>query len=92
HPDLESPAKQIEKSIGEKAFMIEKRREQDDKRREIHPDLEGAKKKVFSTIEKQAKEIDGKRQIDEIKSDAKHIVQKFDSEIEKIKKDDTEEE
>ncbi|MFX0000215.1 MAG: hypothetical protein ACFE88_08855, partial [Candidatus Hermodarchaeota archaeon] len=54
--------------------------------------LEKPSQQILSTIEKQAKEIEEQKEINahriNIKTEAKNIVQKFESKIKKIKKDE----
>ena len=47
-----SGSEAIEKTIGEKAFMMEKQRERDLERMELKPDIKGIGSKIESDIEK----------------------------------------
>jgi hypothetical protein len=66
----------------------------DKQRVEIHPDMQSAGENITGTIEKQAEQFEKQKEIDdrriEIKTETKTIVEKFDSEVEKLKKDDEE--
>jgi len=57
--------------------------------------LEGPAEKISTLVEKQADKIEEQREIDthriNIKTEAKTIVKKFESKVEKIKKDKQEE-
>ena len=89
------PTEKIEKTIEEKAFMIDRQKESAAQLKEIHPDITGTAEKISSTIEKRAKEIEEQKEIVDhqidIKKEAESIVEKFESEVDKIKKDDDDE-
>ena len=51
-PKIEKFSEAIEKTIGEKAFIIEKQKERDLERMELKPDIEGISSKIESQIEK----------------------------------------
>ena len=75
--------------------MIDRQKESAAQRKELHPDIEGTSEKILSTVEKQAKKIEEQGEIDahriDIKTEAKTIVKKFESKVEKIKKEDNKE-
>ncbi|MHA2391923.1 MAG: hypothetical protein ACXAEX_08125 [Promethearchaeota archaeon] len=75
--------------------MIDRQKDTAANLKELHPDIPGAVEKISETIEKRAKEIEDQKEVVEkqidIRSDAKGIVDKFESEVEKLKKDEDEE-
>ena len=56
--------------------------------------MKSARETITGTIEKQTEQFEKQKEIDdrriEIKTDTKTIVKKFESEVEKLKKDDEE--
>ena len=49
NPDIEGTAEKIEKSIGEKAFIIDRKKESALQRKELHPDINGTAEKIVDT-------------------------------------------